>query len=111
MSRPPEGETSGSLCHEPHRLLHRANLRMHLTAEACGHKSPAAPGSRPGKTGVLGARAARHRLGGSGFADSIASFPQANRVHCGQTNEKSGGSNSSKMAAISIWPTLFRISR
>jgi hypothetical protein len=38
-------------------------------------------------------------------------FPQAKRMHCGHTNEKSGGSNSSKMAAISIWPTLFRISR
>jgi hypothetical protein len=36
-------------------------------------------------------------------------FPQAKGMHYEHTNEKSGGSKSSKMAAFSIWPTLFRI--
>jgi hypothetical protein len=83
-----------------------------LELAACGHKSPAAPDSRPGKTGRARSPSSAPpswRIGA--LRIQSRAFPQAKRMHRGHRNEKSDGSSSSKTAAISIWPTLFRISR
>jgi hypothetical protein len=42
------------------------------------------------RPGVLGARAARHRLGGSGFVDSLASFPSSQEDALADVRTRSG---------------------
>jgi hypothetical protein len=81
-----------------------------LSRQACGRRSPRAPNSRSGTTRRVQS-AGRRGLGGSCFADSMASFPKPRRCTGGRTNEKSRGSKPSKTAANFILPTLFRISR
>ena len=75
-----------------------------LSRHACGRNRLRVPIPDPVRPGVLGNRQRATVRADWGFADSIASFSPSQE---GALNEKSGGSKSSKMAPVSIWPTVF----